>query len=372
MAEKRDYYEVLGVSRNASADEIKNAYRKLAKKYHPDINKSPDAEEKFKEVQEAYEILKDDKKRQTYDQFGHSAFDGTGEQNPFSGGFRGSGFDDIDLGDIFGSFFGGSRSRRPSGPSRGNDSLAKITIDFMDAINGIDYPLNVTYDQVCHHCHGSGGETPEDVQTCPTCNGSGHVTGARQTIFGTMQSTQTCPTCGGSGKTIKNKCHVCNGSGYERVKTKINVKIPAGINSGQQIRIPGKGSRGQSGGPNGDLYLEINIRTHKYFVRDGNDIHLKIPLDFASAALGTEIDVPTVYGKVKLKIPAGIQPHTKLRMRGKGIKGLRGVSGDQYVEVDVQTPTNLNKKQRDLLKKLQEEDQKDPSFIERFLNFFNS
>ncbi|MGI6714377.1 MAG: molecular chaperone DnaJ [Bacilli bacterium] len=368
MAAKRDYYDVLGVKRNATADEIKSAYRQLAKKYHPDINKSPDAEDKFKEVQEAYDILKDEQKRATYDQFGHAAFDGTGEQNPFTGGF--SGFQDFDLGDIFGSFFGGRTGRANTGPVRGNDSLARITIDFLDAVNGIDYPLNVTYDQVCSHCQGTGGETPEDVQTCKTCQGTGQITGTRETLFGRMQTSQTCPTCNGTGRTIKNTCHVCHGVGYERVKTKINVKVPAGINAGQQIRIPGKGSRGQNGGPNGDLFLEVNIRPHQYFVRDGNDIHLKIPLDFASAALGTEMEVPTVYEKVKLKIPAGIQPGTKLRMRGKGIKGMRGFPGDQYVEVNVETPTNLSKKQKELLKQFQKEEEKDPSFIDKFKNLF--
>ena len=375
MAEKRDYYEVLGVSKTASADEIRQAYRKLAKKYHPDVNKEAGAEEKFKEVQEAYDVLKDDQKRAAYDRFGHAAFDQTAGQNPFNGGFGGGfsgGFQDVDLGDIFSSFFGGgsSRTRSANGPQRGDDSLTRVKISFMDAINGKDITLKVTYDEPCAHCHGTGADSPSDIHTCHTCGGSGYVRSQRQTILGTMETQSPCPTCGGTGKEVTTKCHVCGGSGYSRVKTDLKVKIPAGINNGQQIRIPGKGNRGLNGGTNGDLFIEVVVAEHEFFVRDGSNIHLKVPLSFMEAALGTEIDVPTVYGDVKMKIPAGTQPGTVLRLKGKGVKDLRGSVGDQYVELEVKTPTNLSKKQKDLLEQLKNADSGDESFFERFKKKF--
>jgi molecular chaperone DnaJ len=369
VATKRDYYDVLGVSRNATQDQIKSSYRKLAKKYHPDINKEKGANEKFKEVQEAYDILSDPQKKQMYDQFGHAAFDQTAGSGPFGGGA--GGFQDVDLGDIFSSFFGGGRTRRqPTGPVTGNDVIARVQIDFMDAIKGKRIKFRHIYDQMCTHCHGTGAESPSDIETCSTCNGTGVVSATQQTLFGTMQTQKTCPTCGGSGKTIRNRCSKCNGAGYNRVKVDLDVKIPAGINTGQQIRIVEKGERGYNGGPNGDLYLEIIVKPHKSFVRNGNDITLTIPLDFVDAALGTTIEVPTVYGNVEVKIPAGTQPSTKLRLKGKGVNGLRGGTGDQYLEFDIKTPENLLKEQRELLEQYKKIEPKEKSIFQRFKDRF--
>ena len=351
MATKRDYYEVLGVAKTASKDEIKSAYRKLAKKYHPD-NKETGDEAKFKEIQEAYDILYDDQKRSTYDQFGHSAFEqggANGNGNPFTNGF--SGFEgDIDLGDIFGSFFGGGGRRRQQnvGPQRGDDVLMRQRVDFMDVINGRDIEITFDYDEDCPHCHGTGAEDPNDIITCSTCHGRGTVSRTSRGIFGMMmESSAICPDCGGRGKTIKNVCHECGGSGFRRTKKTVKVHIPAGINNGQQIRLSGMGGVGKNGGPHGDLYLEINVKSHPYFQREGNDIHLEIPLEFVDAILGTKIDVPTVYGDVTLTIPAGTQPGTVLRMKGKGIADLRTQKpGDEYVHLDIKMPTYLSHKQK--------------------------
>ncbi len=353
MAEKRDYYEVLGISKSASNDEIKSAYRKLAKKYHPDLNKEPGAEEKFKEVQEAYDVLSDSNKRAQYDQFGHAAFDQG--QGGFGSGF--SGFQDVDLGDIFGSFFGGSSRRRSrSGPIRGNDTLMQIRISFMDAINGKTIVLPVTYDETCPNCSGTGAQTPNDIETCPDCHGSGQVTSSQQTIFGTMQTQRTCPRCSGTGKIIKNRCSSCNGKGYNRVKKDIEIKIPAGINNGQQIKVASKGERGLNGGPNGDLYIEVNVASSKEFVRDGNDIRSEIEIPFVDAILGCKVEVNTVYGPVEVNIASGTQPNQVLKIKGRGVKDIRNASiqGDQYVKIIVKTPTNLSEEQKNLLKKFKE------------------
>lgn len=362
MAQKRDYYDVLGVSRSASDDEIKKAYRKLAKKYHPDINKADDAEQKFKEVQEAYDVLKDKQTRATYDQFGHAAFDSPGGQQGGFGGF--SGFQDVDLGDIFGSFFGGGRSsRQPSGPSRGQNSLSRVKISFMDAVNGRDIELNITYDERCSNCKGSGANTAADIVTCSTCGGSGTVISQQQTLFGTMRSQSTCRDCQGSGKQIKEKCHTCSGEGYNRTKTNLTVKIPAGINQGQRIRIAGKGQRGYNGGENGDLFIEIHIDPHEFFRRENDDIYLTIPLDFVDAALGSEIEIPTVYDTVKMKVPAGTQPGTTLRLNGKGIKGMKsGKAGDQFVKIEVETPTSLNRKEKAALEQFKKTSKKTSAY----------
>lgn len=347
---KRDYYDVLGVNKNSSPDEIKSSYRKLAKKYHPDLNKEPGAEEKFKEVQEAYDVLSDSNKKAQYDQFGHAAFD----QNAGFGGGQGGfgGFQDVDLGDIFGSFFGGgSRRRQRSGPTRGSDTLMQIRISFMDAIMGKTIVVPVTYDETCSHCSGSGAEKSSDIETCPECRGSGQVSAVQQTIFGTMQTQRTCSRCSGSGKIIKNKCPHCAGKGFNRVKKDIEVTIPAGINNGQQIRVPGKGERGLNGGPNGDLFIEVSVMSSKDFKRDGNDIHVNIEISMVEAALGTTVEVNTVYGKVDLQIPEGTQCNQTLKIRGKGVKDVRNPSiiGDHFVHVIVKTPTKLSSEQRKLL-----------------------
>ncbi len=374
MANKRDFYEVLGVSKNASKDDIKAAYRKLAKQFHPDINKAPDAEKKFKEVQEAYDVLFDDQKKAAYDQYGHAAFDQSAGGNPFQGGGFGgfSGFQDVDMGDIFGSFFGGSqrRSRQPSGPQRGADTQMRLRIDFMDAINGKKLIIPIQYDESCVTCAGTGARSSNDLETCRQCGGSGRQKVRQRTILGMMETETICDNCQGRGKKIKHECQTCQGKGYNRVKNDIEVNIPAGINAGQQIRIPGKGERGDLGGPNGDLYLEIAINKHPHFSREGNDIHLEIPLSFVDATLGVTLDIPTVYGDISMIIPPGTQPDKVLKIKGKGVKDLRGQApGDQYVHLKIETPTNLTKKQRDLLESFREES-KDDSSYKKFKKFF--
>ena len=360
MAEtKRDFYEVLGVSKTATKDEIKSAYRKLAKQYHPDLNKSPDAPKKFEEIQEAYDVLYDDNKRKQYDQFGMAAFEQGastgGAGNPFAGGdFSGQGFGDVDLNDIFQSFFGGGggqrRARNDGSPRKGEDTLFRVKIDFMDAVNGRHVTIPLTYDEPCSNCHGTGADSPNDVDVCPDCGGSGYVRQRQQTIFGVMESTGPCPRCHGSGKIVRNRCHVCGGSGYNRVHKDLDVNIPAGIASGQQIRVSGKGQRGTNGGPNGDLYVEVQVQPHETFKREGNDIHIDVPLSFVDCALGVTIDVPTVYGDVSVEIPEGTQPEGILKLRGKGVKDLRsGRPGDEFLHIKVKTPTNLTKSEKDLL-----------------------
>ncbi len=363
MAEKRDYYEVLGVNKSASQDEIKKAYRQLAKKYHPDNKETGDAE-KFKECTEAFSVLNDPNKRKTYDQFGHAAFDQTaGGSNPFSGSgfegfnFNGGSFDDLNdiLSKMFGGGFGGGFSSRGGyssrgGASRGDDTLMRIKINFMDAINGKTVTIPLNYEEKCSSCNGTGALNGKEFTTCSKCRGTGRVVTQQRTIFGIMQSESVCPDCGGSGKIIKTPCPDCGGKGYKKVKKDIDVKIPAGIQSGQQIRVAGKGERGSNGGDNGDLYIEVIVAEHDFFKRQGNDIHIEIPLDFVDACLGVNVSVPTVYGDVELKIPAGTQPNAVLALRGKGVKDLRGNGyGDEFVHVNVKTPTHLNKDQKKAL-----------------------
>lgn len=374
MAEKRDYYETLGVNKSASKDEIKSAYRKLAKKYHPD-NKETGDEAKFKDIQEAYDVLYDDQKRSTYDQFGHAAFEQAGANaggNPFQGGgFSGFG---ADLNDIFSSFFGGGRRRdiNPTAPRRGDDVIRRIKINFMDAINGRDIEMGIEVDEKCPTCGGTGAKTPNDVQICSQCQGRGYINVKRASLFGAITNQEVCPTCGGSGKTIKERCKDCSGKGYIHKKKTIKIHIPAGIKSGQQIISRGNGERGVNGGPNGDLYIEVLVGEHNYFVREGNDIKLVIPLDFVDACLGTKIDVPTVYGDVTLTIPAGSQPGQVLRMKGCGVKDLKtGKPGDQYIKLDIKVPTSLNKSQKDILEGFRNEsNKKDKSLFQKFKNVF--
>lgn len=376
---KRDFYEVLGVNKSASKDEIKSAYRKLAKKYHPDINKEPGAEEKFKEVQEAYDVLYDDKKRQTYDQFGMAAFEqgaSTGGQgNPFSGaGFGSQGFGGVDLGDIFSSFFGGGTRRQTKsyGPQRGEDTLQRIRVPFMDAILGKKVLVPVSYDEKCESCGGTGAKSGSSIKTCSHCGGRGYINVQQRTLFGVMESQQVCPDCGGSGKIILDKCPDCGGKGYKHIKRDMEVNIPAGINAGQQIRVRGKGEHGSNGGDNGDLYLEIVIVPHQYFKRDGNDIHIDIPISFVDAALGRKIDVPTVYGECEVEIPAGTQPNQILRLKGRGIKDMRkGDPGDEYIHIQINTPTKLSREQKKILEEYQSKVSKDDSIFEKFKKTFS-
>lgn len=371
MADKRDYYEVLGLSKGASEDEIKKAYRKLAKKYHPDINKEPGAEEKFKQINEAYEVLSDPQKRSTYDQFGHAGMDGA-----FSGGFQDmGGFDN--LSDIFESFMGGSgfssfgfggRQNRRTGPMQGENRFMSMSIDFLDAIHGTDKLIKITYDRRCNQCGGSGAKSSSDIENCKSCNGSGAVKKAIRTAFGMMSQVGECPDCHGSGKKIKTICPKCRGVGYETVTEEKEISIPAGINSGQQIRVAGYGERGINGGDNGDLYIEINVRPHKYFIRNGNDILLEVPISAIDATLGCTIDVPTCHGDVELNIPAGSQPNQKLRIKGFGVKSLRSnAKGDQYVMLKIEIPTKLTKEEKELYSKL---NNKKDSVFEKFKKSF--
>ena len=376
---KRDFYEVLGVNKSSSKDEIKSAYRKLAKKYHPDINKEPGAEEKFKEVQEAWDVLGDDKKRQMYDQFGMAAFEQGastgGAGNPFSGaGFGSQGFGGVDLGDIFNSFFGGGRAnqrRANVGPQRGEDVLQRIRVPFMDAILGKKVLVPVSYDEPCKKCGGTGAKTTSDIKICPHCNGRGYVNVQQRTLFGVMDSQQVCPDCGGSGKIITDKCPECQGKGYTHIKRDMEVNIPAGINQGQQIVVRGKGEHGINGGPNGDLYLEIVLVPHEHFKRDGNDIHIDIPISFVDATLGKRIDVPTVYGECEVEVPAGTQPNQILRLKGRGIKDMRkGTPGDEYIHIQIKTPTKLSKEQKKILEDYRNSEGKDDSIFDKFIKSF--
>lgn len=372
---KRDYYEVLGLQKGASADEIKKAYRQLAKKYHPDINKEPGAEEKFKEINEAYDTLSDDQKKARYDQFGHEdptqGFGGGG----FGGfeGFGGGGFGGFE--DIFSSIFGGgsSRSRNSSGPRKGADVEKKMSITFEEAVYGCKKKVRLSVDEECIHCGGTGAASKDDVKTCPKCKGQGRVLMRQQTIFGTSTVETACPDCGGRGKIITKKCEHCNGKGRNRITKDVEVTIPAGIQTGMTLRMEDYGESGYNGGPSGDLYISFVCGEHKNFKRDGQNIILEIPISFSQAALGDTIEVPTIDGNVSLKIPAGIQNGTKLRMRGRGTKNPKGgiSRGDQIVIVKIETPTNLSNEEKKLyeeLDKLQNKEKKSP--WEKFKSLF--
>lgn len=375
MASKRDFYEVLGVNKSASKDEIKSAYRKLAKKYHPD-NKETGNEAKFKEIQEAYDILYDDQKRAAYDQFGHAAFEQAGGNpgaNPFEGGF--GGFGDDMFSDVINSFFGGGarRGSRSTGPRRGNDRIVTMNIDFMDAVKGGTYTISLNVDEKCPRCNGTGAKDSNSIKTCSQCNGRGYVRMQRRSLFGVIESQEACPSCGGAGKTITDKCPDCSGKGYVRKKKDIDVKVFAGINTGQQIIVSGYGDRGSNGGPNGDLVVEVNVKPHSVFQREGNDIHMQLPLGFVDAALGTKINIPTVYGEVELVIPAGTQPGQILKLKGQGVKdGRTGRSGDQFVHIKVVIPTSLSKDQKKILQQYKETTPKSESetFIDKIKNLF--
>lgn len=352
LMSKRDYYEVLGVSKSASKDEIKKAYRKLSKKYHPDINKEADAADKFKEITEAYEALNDDNKRAHYDQFGHTdpnqGFGGFGGGADFGGGF---GFEDI-FSSIFG---GGTRRRDPNAPRQGADLQYTMTLQFEEAVFGKETDIEIPREEECSTCHGSGAKPGTKPETCSHCGGSGQINVEQNTAFGRIVNRRVCHHCSGTGKYIKDKCSTCGGSGNVKKRKKIHVKIPAGIDDGQQLRVAGQGEPGVNGGPPGDLYVVFHVRSHEFFERDGDDIYCEMPLTFAQAALGDEIEVPTLHGKVKLKIPAGTQTGTKFRLRGKGVPNVRGYGqGDQHIHVRVITPTKLTEKQKQLLREFTE------------------
>lgn len=350
MPDKRDYYETLGVPRDASQDDIKKAFRDLARKYHPDVNKAADAEEKFKEINEAYGILSDAEKRASYDRYGFSGVNTQGMPN----------YGDMDLSDLFETLFGfggmggfGSSSRarnQRNAPRRGADLGGRLRLSFEEAIFGVEKEVEVTRKERCSVCDGSGAEPGTQPVTCQTCNGSGEVRQVQQTFLGSMVQVATCPTCGGRGKMVENPCKNCRGSGLERKTRMLKVKIPAGVDNGNQIRMVGEGEPGTNGGPHGNYYLEIDIAPHKFFKRSGNDILLDLSINMAQAALGDEITVPTVDGDVKLRIPPGTQPGRIFKLKEKGAPVLNSNNrGNQMVTVNVAIPTSLTKEQEELL-----------------------
>ena len=360
MADKRDYYEVLGVSKGASDDEIKKAYKKQARKYHPDLNPdNKEAEEKFKEVNEAYEVLSDSTKKARYDQYGHAGVDPNFGAGGFGGGFDGN-FDFGELGDIFGSFFGGGfggggRRSNPNAPQRGESIRLSLAITFEEAAFGCEKDVTVERMEQCGTCHGNGcapGTTPE---VCPDCHGSGQVQVRRQTPMGVFATTSPCGRCGGKGKIIHQPCTDCKGSGSVRKRKTIKASIPAGIDNGQTISIRGQGHAGKNGGPAGDLLITITVKPHELFRREGTSILCDAPITFAQAVLGAELEIPTIDGKVKYDLPEGTQTGTTFRLKGKGIPSINGRGrGDQYVTVYIETPKNLNKEQKEALKKFAE------------------
>ncbi|MHC5251768.1 molecular chaperone DnaJ [Listeria kieliensis] len=351
---KRDYYDVLGVSKSATADEIKKAYRKLSKKYHPDINKEEGADEKFKEISEAYEVLSDENKRAQYDQYGHvdpnQGFGGGA--GGFGGGFSSAGgFSGFE--DIFDTFFGGGggRQRDPNAPRQGNDLQYTMQLKFKEAVFGTETEIEIPREENCETCHGSGAKPGTHPEKCSHCDGKGSINVEQNTPFGRIVNKQTCPYCHGTGKEIKEKCPTCHGSGRVTKKKKIKLKVPAGVNDGQQMRVAGEGEAGVNGGPNGDLFVVFVIAPDDFYEREGDDIFVEVPLTFVQAALGDEIDVPTVHGKVRLKIPAGTQTGTTFRLRGKGVPHLRGSgTGDQHVAVKIIVPKKLDDKQKEILR----------------------
>ena len=360
MAEqKRDYYEVLGVSRGASEDEIKKAYKKMARKYHPDLNPGDKtAEEKFKEVNEAYEVLSDADKKARYDQYGHAGVDPNFGAGGFGGGFDGS-FDFGDLGDIFGSFFGGGfgggRRTNPNAPQRGESIRMSIAISFEEAAFGCEKAVTVERYETCDTCHGNGCAPGTSPEVCPDCHGTGTVQVRRQTPMGVFATSSPCPKCGGKGRIIHQPCKDCRGSGMVRKKKTIQASIPAGIDNGQTISIRGQGNAGKNGGPAGDLLITITVRPHELFRREGTSVLCEAPITFTQAVLGAELEIPTIDGKVKYTLPEGTQSGTTFRLKGKGIPSINGRGrGDQYVTVYIETPKNLNKEQKEALNKFAE------------------
>ena len=362
MAEKRDYYEVLGVDRGADDATLKKAYRKLAKKYHPDMNPGDkEAEAKFKEATEAYGVLSDPDKRRQYDQFGHAAFD-NGGAGAGAGGFGGFDFGGGDMGDIFGDIFGdlfgggGSRRRANNGPMKGANLRAVVHITFEEAVFGCQKELEINLKDTCTTCHGTGAKPGTSPETCSKCNGTGQITYTQQTMFGSARNVTTCPDCNGTGKIIRDKCTVCHGTGYTSSRKRIQVNIPAGIDDGQSIRIREKGEPGVNGGPRGDLLVEVQVTRHPIFQRQDMNIFSTAPITFAQAALGGDVKISTVDGDVLYTVKPGTQTDTKIRLKGKGVPSLRNsnVRGDHYVTLVVQTPTKLNEKAKEALRAFDE------------------
>lgn len=379
---KRDYYEVLGVSKTATQDELKKAYRKLARKYHPDLNKdNPEAAEKFKECNEAYSVLSDEQKRAQYDQFGPEAFENGGMGGgPGAGGFGGfGGFGGSGMEDIFDMFFGGQgRGGRSNnaGPQRGADLRYDMEITFEEAAFGVEKEISLKRAERCEHCHGEGAEPGSKVETCPECHGSGYVRFTQNTMFGQMVNERPCSRCHGEGKIISNPCKECGGSGTVKKTKKLKVKIPAGVDNGSRLRVGGEGEAGLKGGPSGDLYVYLYVKPHKFFERDGTTVLCEVPINIVQATLGAEIKVPTLDGQVTMKVPEGTQPGKVMRLKGKGIPSLRGGDrGDQLVRMKVVVPTKLTDKQKDALQKFADisKDNINPeekSFLNKVKDFF--
>lgn len=380
---KKDYYEVLGVSKTASQDELKKAYRKLALKYHPDRNKgNAEAEQKFKEISEAYGVLSDESKRAQYDQLGPDAFEqaqaGGAGGNPFGGGF--GGFSGSGMEDIFDMFFGGQGGRGGrsgnAGPQRGADLRFDLEITFEEAAFGVEKEISLYRDEACEHCHGTGAEPGSKVETCPDCHGTGYVRFTQNTMFGQMVNERPCSKCHGEGKIVSSPCKECRGKGTQKKNKRLKVKIPAGVDNGSRLRVSGEGEAGAKGGPNGDLYVYLYVKQHKFFDRDGTTVLCEVPINIVQATLGAEIKVPTLDGQVTMKVPEGTQPGRVMRLKGKGIPSLRGdTRGDQLVKIKVVIPTKLNDKQKDALRAFESisKDNINPeekSFLNKIKNLF--
>ncbi|GAA0362472.1 molecular chaperone DnaJ [Bacillus horti] len=348
---KRDYYDVLGVGKGASEDEIKKSYRKLARQYHPDVNKAADAEAKFKEVKEAYDVLSDSSKRAQYDRFGHV------DPNQGFGGGGAGGADFGGFGDIFDMFFGGGGGgrRNPNAPRQGADLQYTMSIDFTEAIFGKETEIRIPKEEECDTCLGSGAKPGTKPETCSVCHGTGQQEQVQNTPFGRVVNRRVCMSCSGKGKTVKEKCPSCRGAGKIKKQKTIPIKIPAGVDNGMQIRVSGQGEPGENGGPTGDLYIVLRVSDHPFFERDGQDIYCEMPITFVQAALGDEIEVPTLTGRVKLKIPGGTETGTFFRIKGKGVPQSRGqYQGDQHVRVKIKTPKKLSEQQKELLREFAE------------------
>ena len=370
MAEKQDYYETLGVAKSASADEIKKAYRTLAKKYHPDMNPgNKEAEQKFKEINEAYAVLSDPDKKQKYDTYGHAAFDQTGGGY---GGFDGFGGFDFDVGDIFSSFFGGGRSSRSSrnGPIQGDDIAVRIILSFEEAVFGCKKEISYNRIQKCSDCNGTGAQKGTVVERCSKCNGTGQIRVQQRTPFGVMQSTNVCPDCNGTGKIIKTPCKNCNGKGMVRIKKTVEANIPAGVDDGTRIALRGQGNEGRNGGLAGDLIVQISVRPHAIFERDGRDLYCDVPITFTEATLGATIKIPTLEGDVEYNIPEGTQTGTVFNIKQRGVTEVNSkVKGNLYAKVVVETPKNLTEDQKKILRQFAESCQ-EKNFTKRS-SFFN-
>lgn len=371
---KKDYYEVLGVKKDATDEEIKRSFRKLAKQYHPDVNKEPGAAEKFKEIGEAYSVLSDPNKRSQYDQFGHAAFQngagGSSGAGGFSGGFD---FNDFDFGDLFDDLFGGGfgfgRGKSKNKPQKGSDTLVRVQLEFMEAIKGCKKTIRIDLNDVCDKCGGKGGF---NEKSCPTCNGRGRVVVQQNSLFGVFQTETTCKDCGGVGKTYEERCPKCSGKGVVKQNKEIEIDVPAGVDNGNKLRISEKGEAGRNGGPNGDIYIEFIVKEHPLFEREDKDIYLEVPITITEAILGCKKEIPTLDNNVIVEIKPGTQNLTKLKLKGKGVKPVNGhFTGDLYVVVNVVIPTKLSRSQKELIKELADTDLESESEIKKFKKYLD-